>query len=336
MSDDSRAIVPVGQRGVVASVSRQIAITGKLLGRILSVQNLLDVFNVPQDGSIEDAIIRIRPGGLISIAAGRYILDAGVTITKPLRIKGAGCGATIIESSVKGAILSVETDGLFAMENVGILKTGEHPGDLLSISVREVILKSCALTGNRIQGEVDEAWGGIRVSDCTSGLVENTSVTRCWHGIIVEGSSKINLHCNCCEGNEHSGILFDDSSSIGLAENNICSRNEGCGIMVFGPSKVNLIGNFCEGNGWNGIAFFGSVIGTAENNICSRNEAHGIGVADQSEANLIGNLCEENKSSGIWFSDSSTGTAEKNQCVGNDGGSIFVAPSASAILKNNH
>jgi CheY-like chemotaxis protein len=31
MSDDSRAIVPVGQRGVVASVTRQIAITEKLV-----------------------------------------------------------------------------------------------------------------------------------------------------------------------------------------------------------------------------------------------------------------------------------------------------------------
>lgn len=35
MSDNSRAIVPVGQRGVVSSVSRQIAITEKVLGRIL-------------------------------------------------------------------------------------------------------------------------------------------------------------------------------------------------------------------------------------------------------------------------------------------------------------
>lgn len=35
MTDNSRAIVPVGQHGVVASVSRQIAVTEKLLGRIL-------------------------------------------------------------------------------------------------------------------------------------------------------------------------------------------------------------------------------------------------------------------------------------------------------------
>ncbi len=41
MSDDSRAIVPVGQRGVVASVTRQIAITEKLLGRILDKNGTL-------------------------------------------------------------------------------------------------------------------------------------------------------------------------------------------------------------------------------------------------------------------------------------------------------
>jgi len=40
MSDDSRAIVPVGQRGVVASVRRQIAITEKVLGRIKQESNV--------------------------------------------------------------------------------------------------------------------------------------------------------------------------------------------------------------------------------------------------------------------------------------------------------
>lgn len=85
MSESSRAIVPLGQRGVVASVDRQFAITEKLVGRIQFAQNLLDVFNVPQDGSFEDAIDKIRPDGLITIAAGRYILEAGVTITHLLQ-----------------------------------------------------------------------------------------------------------------------------------------------------------------------------------------------------------------------------------------------------------
>lgn len=38
MSDNSRAIVPLGQRGVVVSVTRQITITEKLLKRIQSTQ----------------------------------------------------------------------------------------------------------------------------------------------------------------------------------------------------------------------------------------------------------------------------------------------------------
>lgn len=59
MSDDSRAIVPVGQRGVVASVSRQIAITEKVLGRIQTAQNLLDVLNIPQNSSFENVVFAI-------------------------------------------------------------------------------------------------------------------------------------------------------------------------------------------------------------------------------------------------------------------------------------
>src|SRR6185369_10903220 len=185
MSDDSRAIVPVGQRGVVASVSRQIAITEKVLGRIQSVQNLLDVFNVPADGTFEEAVQRVRPDGLITIAAGRYVLDVGITISKPLRIMGAGRDLSVIESSVKGTILSVETDGLFAMEDVGVLRAGEQTGNLLLISAREVVIKFCAVTGNSVHDEYNNLLSGIRVGSCTAVLVEDTIVTRCDFGIVV-------------------------------------------------------------------------------------------------------------------------------------------------------
>ena len=62
MSEDNRAIVPLGLRGVVASVNRQLAITEKLVGKIQSAQDLLDVFNMPQVGRFEDAIIAIVKG----------------------------------------------------------------------------------------------------------------------------------------------------------------------------------------------------------------------------------------------------------------------------------
>lgn len=54
MSDNSRAIVPVVQRGVVVSVTRQITITEKLLKRIQSVHSLpAPAVYVPQNGGNE-------------------------------------------------------------------------------------------------------------------------------------------------------------------------------------------------------------------------------------------------------------------------------------------
>jgi hypothetical protein len=150
MSDKNRAIVAVGQRGVVASVTRQVTITEKLISRIQALQAIPDVFYVPQDGSIEEGISRVRPGGLISIGEGRFILDTPVVITKPLRIKGAGKKLTIIASSASEAAVLVNTDGLFHMEHVGIIKTGIQPGILISLASHEVILRSCAFTGNLI------------------------------------------------------------------------------------------------------------------------------------------------------------------------------------------
>lgn len=353
MSDNSRAIVPVGQRGVVASVRRQIAITEKLLGRIQSVQNLLDVFNVPQDGSFEEAIIRIRPGGLITIAAGRYILDAGVTINKPLRIMGADRDLTIIASSARGTILAVVTDGLFVMENVGILRTGEHPGGLVSISAREVLLKSCAFTGNRVEGKKEDWWGGLRFADCAVGVVEDSSVTCCLYGIIVERSADIQLQRNSCKNNLQVGILLKEQSKVQLIANK-CEENGSCGIRFFGAagkaeknicrtnhlggiqvanSKTILSGNCCEENGYCGISLRESSC-KVENNICRFNVMSGILVGYRSKVVLFGNQCIENRRYGIFVTGSVVVKVKNNICKLNITKGIQVERSKAKLIGN--
>lgn len=331
MSDDNRAIVSVGQRGVVASVSRQIAITEKVLGRIQPDQNLLDVFNVPADGTFEEAVQRVRPGGLITIDAGRYILDVGVIISKPLKIKGMGSDLTVIESSVKGTILSVETDGLFAMENVGVLRAGEQTGNLLSISAREVVMKFCAVTGNSVRGEYNNYLSGIRVGSSIVVLVEDTIVTCCDFGIVVGKCAEIMLQRNRCEMNRRPGILFSDSAT-GTAVNNICSRNNHAGILIEEQSVAILIGNHCEGNEVSGIMYYNST-GTVENNSCNLNWYSGIEVNRQAKVNLIDNRCEQNRYAGISFY-ASAGTAENNVCSRNTFYGIAVNQSEANLIGN--
>ena len=336
MSDANRAIVPLGQRVIVASVNRQFAITEKLVGSIQTAQNLFDVFNVPLDGSFEEAIDKIRPNGLITIAAGRYILEAGVTITKPLRIKGAGRNESIIESSVAGTILCVETDGLFELEHIGIVRTGEQRGDLLSITTSKVHVNSCALVGPGITLIGGGHWfKGIRLAGKTIGIVNDTTVACCLTGIGIEGNAEINVHDSHFKENI-SGISFSDHA-IGTAENNICSRNIGSGIIVRGISEVLLIGNSCKENANYGIFFQPSATGTAKNNICSQNKYTGIYVRAHSTVHLIGNRCEENGSAGISFSEPASGIVEKNICRLNKkkGISIKQVNPSTVFLNNN-
>lgn len=183
MSETGKHLVPY-QKNAVAVVGRQLDITDRLLKeRALAL--MVDKFNVPVDGTFEEAVQRVRPDGLITIDAGRYALEAGVTITKPLRIMGAGRDLTVISSSVKGTILSVETDGLFVMENVGVLKTGEDPGNIISVSAKDVVLKCCSVTGNNYKSDFDDLLSGIRVSNCEQGLIEDSVVTNCDFGIFI-------------------------------------------------------------------------------------------------------------------------------------------------------
>lgn len=331
MNETGKQIV-LRRENSLAVVGRQLDIADRLLKeRELALQ--VDEFHVPADGTFEEAIKLVRPDGLISIAAGRYILEDGVTINKPLRIKGAGQDSTIIESSCSAIIICVNTEGSFAIENISILKSGEHLDDLVMILANNFNMKSCFLTGNSIDTISNNWWGGIRIKGRTTGTLEDSCVIRCRNGIIVEGDSELKLIRNYCKENDSNGIFFATSAE-GIAEKNICSNNKGSGILGSYNSKVKLIGNRCEENELSGITFSKSASGTAEYNICANNKI-GIWVRDHAKVYLDGNRCEKNDVAGIFFGDSATGSTQNNISRINKTSGIWIAGQAKVDLIGN-
>lgn len=67
-NDESSALV-VRQSGALAIIGTQLRLKKKILDahRLATTP---DEFHVPRDGSLYDAVERIRPGGTIRIAAG--------------------------------------------------------------------------------------------------------------------------------------------------------------------------------------------------------------------------------------------------------------------------
>ncbi len=353
MSNTENLLTP-SSKGVSLIVSRQLLIMERLF-RERDLALYVDEFNVPSDGTFEEAVKKTRPGGIIRIGAGKHHLEYGITITKPLSIKGEGYAACLVCSSVSGAIISIKTAGVFSIEGLTIEITREYAEDILKISADRAIIKYCNIIGNNFSINRYSS-SGIDFYECQSGLIENTTVTSCHTGIQVYNSANIQiidchsnnnkstgislrrsvnceLKANLCDENMYGGMIF--SESTGSANDNICRLNKGDGIGIYSHSSADLAGNTCENNEWGGIGFRKSSTGSAYDNTCRFNKWEGIRIYDHSSADLTGNTCENNEWGGITFDKSSRGLAEGNTCRLNKQNGIRVEDQSNADVTGN-
>lgn len=370
MNETNKQLVPV-QKNTLAVIKKQLDITDRLLKeRALALTP--DVFNVPADGTFEEAVQRVRPDGLILIAAGRYVLEAGVKITKPLRIKGAGRDLTIIESFVEESIISVETGGAFHIEDVTIQRKSMHDVNgtnfstdlctpyehIILISVDNFFVKSCCVEGSGlIFDDVDETINdisGICVSGSSNGIIKNAIVTECAVGIFVKDNTEIALIDSLCEKNSNAGLLFVDSSS-GIVEKNIfrmnggyidANCNYGSGVSVSGHSTATLIDNRFDYNGASGISFRNSATGFVKNNTSENNSGAGLLFEDSSSGMVEKNIFRMNGNDGCYgegprygggvsVSGRSNVTLIDNRCEDNCDFGICYRNTATGSVKNN-
>ncbi len=151
MTDKDKSLVPI-QRDLVASLDRQLTLTEKLLTTTRSAQGLLDVFCVPKDGTIEDAVNKVRPGGTIKIAKSEYFIEQGIFVDKPLRIEGEGMEETTVsyrplensssylsnEDSESNYLFSFITKGKIEINNICLKANNNYLNFILNICADEV------------------------------------------------------------------------------------------------------------------------------------------------------------------------------------------------------
>ena len=321
MKDEPHPLVLLNNR-LPAKVGKQLAITEKLLAN-----RKCDIFHVPQDGTIEQAVAKIAPGGTIRIAAGEYWLDGSLLIAKPLRFEGAGMKETIIFGKTEGVLINIQTPGSVFVTGVGFRQTMDSLS-ILSIDADVAEVRFCELVGT---GAYDQ--NGINLINQTRGTIVSCFVSNCSRGIVVDDCSVGVLTGNCCEKNDQ-GLVFCQSSSV-TAMNNISRQNEADGIIVADKSTVNLTENSCEENGYSGIAFVDSASGTVKNNICRLNGVSGIEINDETEVDLSVNYCEKNEGDGILFKKSSTGNVSNNFCRLNQRDGISMDNKSAVVLTGN-
>jgi hypothetical protein len=173
---------------------------------------------VPTDyPTVQQAIDAIAPGGTIELAAGTY--EEGLTIWKPLVLRGAGQDKTILQALperklVLSIIAEVQGVRLEGLQVRGSQRRG------LVIYGREVVIQDALVSGNR------------------------------QFGLWVRGFATVSLHSSIVSGNGSDGLVVRDSATVSL-QNSTISGNGEDGLDVWESATVEVRGSILEGNGTN-------------------------------------------------------------------------------------
>jgi parallel beta-helix repeat protein len=254
---------------------------------------------VAPDGSgayrtLPEALDSASPGATIQLRPGKYHLEHGLLLKKPVTLVGAGSAETMLTTEHGEYVLRYDGEGLFGLQHLAVYGaiTVKTVVDVLS---GEVKFDHCWFSDT---APSDTGIGvGVALRHNVRGIVKECFAVKNGCGIYVGDQAQPILETNVCHGNLFYGICYSGTAT-GTACQNTCSRNELHGISVIEQARPVLIGNKCLENKF-GITYWDTAAGTAHQNTCSHNKGSGIVVGDQAQPILETNTCLENQSADV-------------------------------------
>jgi len=228
--------------------------------------------------TLQETIDAVAPGGTITVAPGTH--QGGLTIWKPLILKGAERDEVVIE----GAVSLI--DEAQAVEIVG-LTIASSPNYGLTLGARA----KATITGSTIS---DNRYG-IWMEGSAQATITGSTITDNRYGIRMRDSSQATIDNNTISDNGF-GIKMEDSS-VATIENNTISDNF-CGILMWDSSQATIEDNTISGNR-SGIEMVGSSQATIEGNTITDNRDDGIRMRGSSQATIAGNNIQDNERYGV-------------------------------------
>lgn len=217
--------------------------------------------SVPSDyTTVQEAVDAVAPGGTITLAEGTFV--GGVTIWKPLTIRGAGRERTIIQAGEgKKAIVSIPR-GEPDVHLVGLAVNGSAGHALFVYS--QAGLHDLRISGNN--------WGGIKVGGDakTRVAIYNSEISDSMFGILISGSSQVIIQSSQVSGNKIAGLEIEDSAKVTVQDSQI-SGNGAWGLQVGGHTRVTLTGTHVSDSYWGGLGVSGSAWVTIQDSVIERN-----------------------------------------------------------------
>ncbi|MEM2941775.1 MAG: right-handed parallel beta-helix repeat-containing protein [Thermoproteota archaeon] len=177
------------------------------LRKPLAPQTTKSQLAVPRDyANLQEAIDAVAPGGEITIASGTY--EAGLTIWKPLTLRGATSEQTILKARLgKGLVVSITSQGQgVTLRSLTI--TGSNGEGLLNGGRGSLI--DVRISGN---GEDGLAIGDSAVMEVQSSIIiDNGTYQECdrteyfCNGVSIAGQAQVSFIDSTIKGNADWGI----------------------------------------------------------------------------------------------------------------------------------
>jgi len=184
----------------------------------------LDLVRVPQEiATLQEAIDRLKPGGVIKLSAGTF--KESVTITKALVLQGPspqeGSGQAVLDS----------------VGSIGIAVLAEVP---------QLSLTDITITHTYVEGRWYEA--GLDIAGSTDATLIRVSVEKNRHGLIISGEARLQFEDVAIRNNVGHGLWTRGKSRVYLTTSQI-TANEGCGVRADQEwAEFSNQGSFIENN----------------------------------------------------------------------------------------
>jgi nitrous oxidase accessory protein NosD len=271
----------------------------------------------PRD-DLSSILAALPAGSTLTLTAGTYRLPDTLVLLRPVTVRGAGPGATVLTSQAGDAAVLVLTDQRVMVSGLAVRRIGTAAGSVIVTGPTAALtLRHVAASGARVDPKGTSGGVGVLLtaSGATTGgpgvsftAVDSTFSDNDAAGVAAGGTHRVSISASTFAHNRQCGVCYLGSSSGTVGTSTF--TGDAVGVVVSSAGAVVVKGNHFQG---------GDV---------------GIQVVAQARPTITGNVISGTARAAMVFVDTSSGTVDGNNCSGDRSG-IAVARSAYPYVKTN-
>ncbi|WP_284639571.1 right-handed parallel beta-helix repeat-containing protein [Paenibacillus silviterrae] len=300
-------------------------------------------------------VAALQPGEELVLEKGTYILTQTMVLDKPIRMRGAGQQATVIQGAVE-TLLKLNGNHKRYFEGISF-DLCNTVGTIVQIESGEAHFQDCGFTGARTvehPTDTEERGAALAWRDSSAGSIIDCHFHGNSAGCSMLSSSKVTVQSSRFWDHPYTALYAGDHTIIEV--NNSEITHSGIGVYLDGQAKgyfkgnrlwcneVGIVGsdeaeltikeNEFNHNEEDGIQGRGKAFITALGNSCSMN-IRGISLLDSSSGYIAANVCTSNLSTGISYETKSSLIVERNICTWNGEAGICHQADGPTLLAWN-